>query len=171
MSLRRNIGRALRHRRAGTAQGILARLGIYSSPTIKVTSPAFDDGYTIPDRYCAYAGGRNISPPLTWSNLPSGTKQLLLVVQDPDVPLPRPITHCVALLYPEPEFIADGLLAQYHGPRPLVGHGLHHYQFYLFALDCKIDLRLNRFRLGSLIAKIRAHVLGWGILIGVSERP
>jgi len=52
--------------------------------TIKVSSPAFQDGGMIPNRYTC--GGDNISPPLSWEALPDGTKSLALIVDDPDAP-------------------------------------------------------------------------------------
>src|SRR5205807_3096509 len=55
-----------------------------SAPAAKltVTSAAFSDGATIPVRFtCSGAG---VSPPLAWSDPPSGTTGFAVVVDDPD---------------------------------------------------------------------------------------
>lgn len=45
-------------------------------------SSAFTTGRTIPQKYTC--DGINVSPPLEWSDVPAGTKNLLLVCYDPD---------------------------------------------------------------------------------------
>jgi len=49
---------------------------------LQLTSPAFEDGGSIPDEY-GYRE-RNVNPPLTVSGVPSSAESLLLVVDDPD---------------------------------------------------------------------------------------
>lgn len=57
-----------------------------------LTSPAFVSKGMIPLRYAnAGVGGKNFSPPLMWQNLPKGTKSLVLVVTDPDIPWGEPV--------------------------------------------------------------------------------
>jgi Raf kinase inhibitor-like YbhB/YbcL family protein len=52
--------------------------------TIQFSSPAFKDGAAIPkDLTCDGAGKR---PTLVWRGLPSGSVELVLVVEDPDAP-------------------------------------------------------------------------------------
>ncbi len=50
---------------------------------ITVQSSAFADGGAIPDDYSGL--GKNDSPPLTWTNLPAGTRELALILDDTDV--------------------------------------------------------------------------------------
>ncbi|MDH4220912.1 MAG: YbhB/YbcL family Raf kinase inhibitor-like protein, partial [Candidatus Aminicenantes bacterium] len=52
---------------------------------IKITSAAFDEGGMIPEKYTC--DGIDISPPLTWTSVPDGTKTLALICDDPDAPL------------------------------------------------------------------------------------
>jgi len=56
-----------------------------------LTSSAFADGGIIPKKHAGYhparqppCGGENVSPPLAWSNAPTGTKSFAIVMQDPD---------------------------------------------------------------------------------------
>ncbi len=51
---------------------------------IRITSTAFEEGGAIPRKYTC--DGSDISPPLTWSSIPSGTKSIALICDDPDAP-------------------------------------------------------------------------------------
>src|SRR5436190_10489577 len=51
---------------------------------IIVSSPAFDAGAAIPERFTCK--GENVSPPLAWSGVAAGTAEVALVVDDPDAP-------------------------------------------------------------------------------------
>jgi Raf kinase inhibitor-like YbhB/YbcL family protein len=159
--------------------------------TITVTSTAFDHHGTVPLKYTAY--GDNISPQLNWSDLPAGTVQLALVMDDPIVPMPQPFVHWVAYNIPA---TASGLPEQlskevqvtdvpelagminglngvrqvgYFGPRPPVDGKLHAYHFRVYALDAALDLPegLNKERL---LEAIEGHVLGTGMLMGHYEQ-
>ena len=52
--------------------------------TISITSTAFEAGKPIPKKYTGE--GQDLSPPLAWSNIPKGTKELALICDDPDAP-------------------------------------------------------------------------------------
>src|SRR5450830_2070687 len=54
------------------------------NPTL--TSAAFAHQGAIPTKYTCE--GADVSPPLTWIDLPPGTKSLALIVDDPDAPDP-----------------------------------------------------------------------------------
>ena len=54
--------------------------------TFTLTSPAFGHGEPIPRRYTC--DGDDISPPLKWSGVPTGTTSLALIAEDPDAPDP-----------------------------------------------------------------------------------
>src|SRR5690606_18616326 len=66
--------------------------------TIEVTSSAFSHNTDIPLQYSAY--GDNISPDLSWGNLPAGTQELALILDDPVVDMPQPFVHWVAYNIP-----------------------------------------------------------------------
>jgi len=52
--------------------------------SIELTSTAFHSGATIPKQYTG--DGADRSPPVRWSEPPSGTKNLALICDDPDAP-------------------------------------------------------------------------------------
>src|SRR5438046_2562332 len=51
---------------------------------LRVRSKAFVNGQPIPKKYTE--DGSNISPPLNWMDVPGGTKELALIMDDPDAP-------------------------------------------------------------------------------------
>ena len=52
---------------------------------VEISSPAFNDGDNIPKKYgCSYNGGKNISIPINFSNVPDNAKSLALIIDDPD---------------------------------------------------------------------------------------
>ena len=51
---------------------------------ITITSPAFTNGGMIPQDYTC--DGKNISPPLAWTNVPEGAKSLAIICDDPNAP-------------------------------------------------------------------------------------
>jgi len=147
---------------------------------LRIVSPAFTSLERIPKRYTSE--GENISPPLEWSGLPPGTQQLALICHDPDAPLTRGFTHWV--MYSIPPTISqlaeavnskftEGMNSAeklgYTGPTPPVGHGLHHYYFWLYALDKELDLKpgLNREQLLDAVADC---VIEQARLVGIDER-
>ena len=55
-----------------------------SSMSLTLTSPVFENNGLIPAQYTC--DGTNTPPPLTVSGVPDGTKTLVLVMDDPDIP-------------------------------------------------------------------------------------
>lgn len=47
-----------------------------------ITSNSFKDGAVMDKKYTKY--GNNVSPHMTWKNVPNGTKSFVLVMDDPD---------------------------------------------------------------------------------------
>ena len=156
--------------------------------TITVTSPAFGAGSRIPKKYTA--DGADLSPPLDWGELPPGTQQLALIVDDPDAPRDEPWVHWV--LYgipndadglpedvPARETLTEPFVAQqgrndfgnigYGGPAPPKGHGTHHYHFKLYALDRTSGLQPGLTK-EQLLHEIGGQILGQGELVATYER-
>ncbi|WP_375481849.1 YbhB/YbcL family Raf kinase inhibitor-like protein [uncultured Mycobacterium sp.] len=121
------------------------------SATFTVTSSAFGDNAPIPAEYSCK--GRNVPPPLRWQNVPPGTKSLAVVVDDPDAPAGLYVHWVVTGIPPSTTAIGDGPLpqgssvslnsagkAEYFGPCPPAGTGVHHYRFQLYALNKPLTL-------------------------------
>jgi len=151
--------------------------------TIKLTSTAFQDGGLIPARYTC--DGPNVSPPLSWSGLPPGTKSLALVCEDPDAP-GKTWTHWVVYGIPPTTMqLAEGIVHEetlsnggkqgkndfgkigYGGPCP--PSGTHRYFFKLSALDSEISLEPGATK-DQLLGAIDGHVLAQGELMGKYKR-
>ena len=92
------LGTILKNRRAGEA-GLAWNLpGLDGPQTLGLSSEAFADGMPIPVEYAAKrSGGREVSPPLSWSAAPEGTAELLLVVEDTDTPMGKPFVRAPVL--------------------------------------------------------------------------
>ena len=57
---------------------------VKTMPDLKITSLAFNNKSLIPTKYTC--DGNNINPPLNIENIPRGTKSLVLIMDDPDIP-------------------------------------------------------------------------------------
>jgi len=128
---------------ASTAPGASTTVGSAATPA--VTSTAFDDGKEIPRKYgCEAQGGANDSPPLAWTGFPRNDVTLVLVVHDPDAPVPGGFTHLVTTMPPGTTSVADGANAS-DGPMqswtgPCPPSGTHHYVFTLYAFGPDVNL-------------------------------
>jgi len=181
------VGHALRPLRAG-CEALISYDSRLSAPlSIHLESPAFAPFGEIPVTYSAE--GEGISPPLHWSGLPAGTRELLLICENPDAPKIMPFIHWIVYgISPDRDRLPEGVpnmdplasmpdvrqaansLRQigYFGPLPLPGHGLHHYHFQLFALDEPMRFNYSPTR-DDLIAAMSGHVLATGELVGTYE--
>jgi Raf kinase inhibitor-like YbhB/YbcL family protein len=178
------LGRALRNRRAGHHTLVWARPELQAPESFTLTSPAFQHGDPIPERHRGRLFGANISPALAWTTPPAGTVELVLVVQDPDVPTGKPATHALtAGIDPALPGIGENGLAQssglqhgkgplgrrgWAGPMPISSHGPHSYVFQLFALDLRPALT-GAFTLADAVHAMAGHVIGRARLDGTYE--
>jgi Raf kinase inhibitor-like YbhB/YbcL family protein len=131
----------------GPARTVTTPIRIGGAPaSITLRSPAFAAGGTIPAVYTC--SGRGISPPLRWSGVPAGTRELALELIDPDAP-GGPFLHwAVARIRPTIKVLAAGESVPpgavagsnsfgkvgYGGPCPPRGARPHRYVFVLLAL-------------------------------------
>jgi len=179
------VGRLLRTVRAGEHRSPLAGAGFAAPYGITVTSTEFSDGGVMPAASAGKGVGENASPQLRWTGLPPETRQLVLIIDDVDVPLPRPLLHTVAVIEPGVQDVDTGALQPgtagmqfvpgglghrgYAGPRPISGHGPHRYRFHVFALDEPIADHVTTAK--ALLKQMAGHVLARGTLTGTYERP
>ena len=153
--------------------------------TMTLNSAAFGPLQNIPVRYTC--DGENISPPLTWSEIPNGARSLVLIIEDPDAPDPAaPRTTWVHwILYNLPadtgglveavKVLPEGTLEGrndwkrigYDGPCPPIGR--HRYFHKLFALDTKLP-DLGQPTRATLERAMENHVLECAELVGNYQR-
>ena len=144
---------------------------------LSVSSPAFFAGGAIPSKYAADNG--NVSPPLQWSGAPGTAVEYVLIVEDPDAPMPSPFLHWIAFRIPPgatslPEDAGNtALVAQgvngtgntgYYGPKPPPGKA-HRYFFQLFALNAPLGARDGATR-EEVMKAMAGKIVGAGSLIG-----
>lgn len=191
------LGTLLKNRRCGDTHSAWNRPNLQGPEGLSVTSQNFEEGEPIPPEHAGKrVGGKNLSPHLTWSSPPPETTELLLVVEDLDVPTPKPAVHCLVLIDParlgSPNQLPPGALSArepaagvrvlrstisrgYHGPEPIKGHGPHRYTFQIFALSRQASstvdgANLDRARPRALLSSLTAPVTARGRLTGTYER-
>lgn len=156
--------------------------------TMTLTSETVSQNQPIPRKHTG--DGEDVSPSLRWSDVPEGCTEFALIMDDPDAPTEEPWVHWVLYkisadtnVLPENVLQTETLSTPagaiqgenswgtigYRGPAPPKGHGVHHYQFKLYALDAALSLQPGLDK-ESLLEKISGHILGKGELIGTYER-
>ena len=157
--------------------------------TFAMTSLAFKHSERIPKQYTGE--GADLSPVLEWAEPPAGTKAFALICDDPDAPVGTwdhwVIWNIPVALRKLPEGIArtekpadpagavqgknswpkDNI--GYRGPMPPPGHGTHHYNFVLYALDAPLELKAGANK-KELLAAMKGHILGQTKLTGTYSR-
>ena len=152
-----------------------------------IMSTSFTRDGEIPARYTC--DSVNISPPLTWTGVPAGTKSLALIVDDPDAPNPEApkMTWVHWVLYnipPDASGLPESIAAEglprgalqglndwqstgYKGPCPPIGK--HHYFFKLYALDTLLPDMKHPAK-AALEKAMQGHILVQSELIGLYQR-
>ena len=147
--------------------------------TLAVTSPAFDEGEPIPERFSCE--GENVPPPLEWTDIPERTRELVVVMTDPDAPSGTFVHWTVWGIDPSvsgidgdlPEGAVEGTSssgkAAYIGPCPPNGDPAHRYHFEVIALSGQLPLKA-----GATVEELRDEVedlaISSGVLTGTFER-
>lgn len=152
---------------------------------MRITSTAFRNEGTIPKLYTCE--GKDISPPLAWTDVPTGAKSLALIVDDPDAPDPAApkMTWVHWVLYNMPstteglpegvkslpagtkEGVNDWKRTGYGGPCPPIGR--HRYFHKLYALDIILpDLRQPT--KVQLEQAMKGHILAEAQLMGTYQK-
>ena len=150
---------------------------------MKLTSSAFKTGGMIPRQYTC--DGQDISPPLNWSDVPSGAKSLALIADDPDAPMGTWV-HWVAWNIPVaaqaleenvpkrdvlPNGVKQGTSdfrrVGYGGPCP--PSGTHRYFFRLYAVDTTFNLPSSTTK-KDLEKAMQSHILEQAEVMGKYSR-
>jgi phosphatidylethanolamine-binding protein (PEBP) family uncharacterized protein len=139
-------------------------------------SPPFANGGRIPQRFTADGDGQ--LPMLEWNEPPPRTSSRVLLVEDADSPTPKPLMHCIiyglspgtrSLSLPDVRYGKNSFFkSAWLPPDPPTGQGEHRYVFQLYALDAEPAFKSPG--RSELIAFVKRHGLGKGVLIGVYAR-
>ncbi len=156
----------------------------FGGSAMEISSAAFKDGEKIPIQYVMPgAGGKNISIPLAWKNVPPGTKSFCLSIVDPH-PVAQNWVHWLVVNIPaQATSIEEGASGKkipkgsvelknsfgeigYGGPQPPKGTGDHPYVVTLYALSVeKLDLGTNT-SLSAFKRAIEGKVIGSATITG-----
>lgn len=142
---------------------------------LKIFSPNFENGEEIPIKFTCK--GENINPELVIENIPEGTQELVLIMDDPDAPKGT-FTHWIVWnINPKINKIEENSTPidtvvginsanenKYHGPCP--PSGTHRYFFKIFALNSKINLNFNTNK-DKLEKTIKNYIIEQAELIGL----
>lgn len=127
-------------------------------PALEVTSETFADGDRLPEDQL---GGNDVSPQLSWSAGPEGTKTYAVTCFDPDAPTASGFWHWAVFNIPadvtslqlgagneDLSGLPKGAVALrgdsrswgYYGANPPAGHGPHRYLFAVHAVGEELDI-------------------------------
>lgn len=144
---------------------------------LKISSPDFEPEGRIPDRL-TYDGG-NVQPEIRIDGIPGGTVELAVICHDPDAPLPFGFTHWT--LYgvpPDTRVITENGAEErrsgengfgekgYGGPRPPAGHGPHHYYFWVYALNERVEGEPSR---EAFLEQYGEHIIEQNRFVGIYQ--
>ena len=183
--------RTVRYVSAVSAVMLLPILGgqaAQAAEILTLKSPALKDNGVLAKKYAGNdtsnpnCVGENVSPPLSWSHPPEGTKSFALIMYDPEGRSGLGVVHWVAYGIPaEVTGFAEGEvskpsdkfvggkstrgLATYFGPCTPPGDW-HHYTFTLIATDLDPKALQPGMTRDELLAALQGHGKGAAGLIG-----
>lgn len=153
-------------------------------PPFELTSEDIVEGQKLAD---ALAGDNAVSPQLSWSGAPEGTKTYAVTCFDPDAPTASGFWHWSAFNIPADVtelpsgagseeglgvgavvLAGDSGVKGYYGANPPAGHGPHRYLYAVHAVDTELpaDEIANPTQLGF---NLNFHALGRAITWGWYE--
>ncbi|MBI5048287.1 MAG: YbhB/YbcL family Raf kinase inhibitor-like protein [Deltaproteobacteria bacterium] len=147
---------------------------------MQIKSTVFEDSGLIPRKHTC--DGADISPPLTWTKPPAGTKSIVLICDDPDAPmgtwdhwvlyglspdttsLPENVPPQKEVLKGAKQGINDFRKIGYGGPCPPKGPA-HRYFFKIYALSAELNLSAGVTK-KDVEKAMKGHILAEGQLMG-----
>jgi Raf kinase inhibitor-like YbhB/YbcL family protein len=161
-------------------------------PVMTLATPAWPDGGPIPAMYTQT--GPQVSPPLSWSNVPEGAASFVLIVHDLDAAIGNgldDVLHWMLWNIPAsvrslPEGVPQGSQLPdgtrqisvsgpyYRGPGAPAAGPAHHYAFELFALDVTLEVPAvgasPAQTRAAVLAAMAGHVRGKAAYVGLFKR-
>jgi Raf kinase inhibitor-like YbhB/YbcL family protein len=152
--------------------------------SLKLTTNAFSPGGTIPKKFTC--DGPDVSPPLSWSELPAGTHSFALIMDDPDAPVGTWVHWVLYDLPATARELAEDIPKRdelpngarqgrndfrrtgYGGPCPPPGPA-HRYFFKLYALDAKVNLKAGATK-ADVEKAMKGHIRAQAELMGRYQR-
>lgn len=157
-------------------------------------SPQFPDGAALERRHAGDLSsnpncvGSNVSPALSWRNVPTGTKSFAMLVHDQEGRNGLGVVHWVAYNIPvgitslsEGEISSPSTkytggkstlgLATYMGPCPPARTGHHHYVFTVIATDLETDQLPAGLSMGELLGRLNGRAKAGSSIVLRYGRP
>lgn len=180
----------MNHAKTLTASAICGMLyvsaGFANAAGMQVSSTAFADGGVIPKLHAGDTGdcgGKGVSPQVSWSHLPAGTRSVAVFMADPDGANGLGVSHWVAYniaadrgQLKQGEGQTDGAGATvgknvagataYRGMCPPVGDVPHHYTITVVATDLEPSALPPGLTRDELLAALKGHALGGQSTVG-----
>lgn len=163
-------------------------------PSFELTSTDIADNQPLEIKHASGrmgAGGEDVSPQLSWSGFPEGTKSFAVTVYDPDAPTASGFWHWAVFNIPVSttslpsgagtedgaalpdgavQLKNDGGFPGFVGAAPPAGHGPHHYHVVVHAVDVEhldIPAEASNAYLGF---NLFSHTLGRARIVGTYEQ-
>ncbi len=165
-------------------------------PSFTLTSTTVKDGEALPAAQLSgifgVPGGQDVSPELTWSGAPEGTKSYAVTVYDPDAPTMSGFWHWAVANIPASvtslpvgagddtgsglptgayQLPNDGRAPRFFGAAPPAGHGPHRYFITVHALDVE-DIGVPAEGTPAYLGfTITGHILARATIVATAETP
>lgn len=148
-----------------------------------VKSTAFENGGMIPARYTC--DGKNVSPALEWYSIPSGTRSITIIADDPDAPMGTWVHWVYYDIPPETTSLPENVSPREHPPSggthgvndfgktgyggPCPPGGTHRYYFKIYALDAVLGVTPGATK-KQIVKAMEGHILDKTQLMGKYKR-
>ena len=166
--------------------GMIMSNALDKADVFVAVSPTLKNNEALPMEqvYKGYGcNGGNKAPEISWTNAPANTKSYAIICHDPDAPRPTGWYHWLMVNIPLSvnsykgqipagalETITDFETTGYGGACPPVGHGVHRYNFTVYALDVE-KLDVNKDTKPTEVEKlVISHAVAKSTITGLFER-
>ena len=179
---------------AGAVLAMVALSQCASAESFTITSTGFKDGGMLATKNAGNTKtnpncvGENVSPQLSWTNVPAGTKSFALLMIDPEGRGGLGVIHWVAYGIPaDVKGFAEGEVSKegpkyiggksnpgvphYFGPCTPPNTGYHHYTFTLIATDLEPSAFKPGLSLDEVKTQLTGHTKGAAGIVGLFGKP